>query len=142
MHRISGIRFLDEKFLREFEREARVRLAPGEVQDVLGSYTVRALESGVLLEFKDMEGIAGFLEKARVCDLAGRTFRIVKLICATPTGAYRMPISDVDRWAKTEIDRVAQDGRGRESLLFTSETYDTLKADFRTAGVPFEKYIR
>ena len=142
MHRISGIRFADGRFLNEFERETKRRLTPTEAQEILTSYTVHELAEGLILEFRDMNAVAGFLEKARAVDLAARTFRVVKLIAAMPTAAYHAPVTQADLWAKEEIERLAQEGRRQDSLIFSAEGYDKLRDDFETAKVPIDKYLR
>jgi hypothetical protein len=142
MRRVSGIRFADERFLQEFEREAKRRLAPEEAKSVLKSYSVHELADSVVLEFRDMAAVATFLEKARAVDLAGRTFRVVKLISAVPTPLYRLPASDADRWAKERIEQVANEGRQDGALILGADVYERLAEDFKIARIPLEEYIR
>ena len=141
MRKVSGIRFSDSRFLRDFEREARCHFAPEESAEIFNSYTVHRLSDGVILEFRDMACVATFLEKARAVGLAGRTFRIVKLVTVAPTSAYLTPTTDVDRWARPLIERAGEESRQPQSLIFTAAAYEQLREDFSTAGVELEHYV-
>ena len=143
MRRVSGIKFKDPKFLRDFEREARRRFAEEEVTELLSSYTIHCGDDddSVVLEFCDVDAVQRFLEKARAVAVAGRTIRIIKLVALTPTGLYRMPVTDVDNWAHKRIGTVTKEGRQRDSLICSAEEYSSLEGEFRGASVDLSKYV-
>ena len=144
MRRVSGIKFKDSRFLHDFEREARNRLTPDETAEVLNSYTIHrhGENGGVILEFRDMNDVAAFLEKARAVGLAGRTFRVIKLVAASPTRFFRMPETELDEWARERISEAGQEGRQGDSLIFTAEAYASLCEEFKAASVDISKYLR
>ena len=142
MRRVSGIRFKDPKFLRDFEREVRLRYIPEECEQVLNSYTIhRFADDGVILEFRDLGAVEIFLEKARAVAVAGRTIRIIKLVMLSPTGLFRTPATEQDEWAQGRISRVVQEGRQRDSLICLADDYSTLEDEFRIAEVDLSKYV-
>ncbi len=142
MRKTSGIRFADSRFLREFEREARCRFTHDEISELFNSYTVHRLKEGLVLEFRDaITSVATFLEKARAVGLAGRSFRIVKLVVATPTESFLTPSNAVDHWARPRIENAGEAGRHPDSLIFTSEAYERLTEDFGEVGVDLGAYL-
>lgn len=142
MRRVSGIKFNDPKFLRAFEREARIRFTEEEATEVLNSYTIhRGVDESVILEFRDIDSVEGFLEKARAVAVAGNSIRIIKLIALAPSSVYRMPANETDIWAQGRIQRVVREGRQRDSLICSAEEYRNLEDDFKGAEVDLSKYV-
>jgi hypothetical protein len=141
MRRVSGIRFSSAQFLEDFEREIRYRYPHEEAAAIRQSYTVHRLNEGLVLEFRDMKDIEAFLETARIVGLAGRTFRIVKLVAVRPTSAFAEPRTARDLWAQSRIEEAGEAGRQSHSLIFTAAAYDRLRTEFDAARMDLEAYV-